>query len=341
MEKDKKSKKISKLTIILIISISIIIVITGIFFMNREEINNISQQKNYNVNVEKIAIATLNDDDIFYTKLKDDYNGFKLIFVSVNIKNNASTNYDNLSYKLITSNNNEYNRASSYVTDDENFIENYNKINNKIFNDSTDDLLGNENKRMIIGFMIPENEIINDTEYTLIIDSFELENGDVERIKFNSNEIIKSYTMKELYKENELERAEQTISLAYLASMNDWLTWTAYLEQAYNYQYDDLFITAFSAIKAFADSADYNYGWNGRKVETDGYRLDFDKAKEIYPNIADEIEDAKNATNAIKELYESYDNTINSLDKKKLTEMDSNIISFYNIDQYFGLRYTT
>lgn len=104
--------------------------------------------------------------------MKDQYNGYKLLFVSLNIVNNELTNYDNLSYNLTTSNNNSYDKATSYITDDEEFIENYYKINNKIFNDSTNDLLGNQNKRVIIGFMIPESELINDTTFTVEVESF-------------------------------------------------------------------------------------------------------------------------------------------------------------------------
>lgn len=335
IDKEKRNKRIIK---VFVITISIIVII-GILNIIRLGYNETSKQKNYNVNVELISVATLNDDDIFYTKLKGEYKDFKLLFVSLDIKNNVSTNYDNLSYKLITSNNNIYNCASSYITNDEEFLENYYKINNKIFDDETEDLLGNKSKRVIMGFMVPENEITNDTVFTLQVSSFNLNEEDVEKVKFNSNDITKSYAMKELYKEEEVEKAEQTISLAYLSSINDWMGWMVKLEQTYNYQYDDLFNVAFITIKTFADSADYNYGWNGRKIETNGYKLDFDKAKKFYPEIADKIENVKNAIDGVKKLYKDYDKTINSLDKKELQKVDSGIISFNDIKQYFGLTY--
>ena len=339
MEKEKKKKKQRKFSIIAIIAVIIIIIFIAIAIFLKGK-NSTSQQRNYIVNVELVSVATLNDDDIFYTKLKDQYNGYKLLFVSLNIVNNELTNYDNLSYNLTTSNNNSYDKATSYITDDEEFIENYYKINNKIFNDSTNDLLGNQNKRVIIGFMIPESELINDTTFTVEVESFYLNSQDVQKVQFNSSEIIKSYTMKELYKEDELEKAEQTISLAYLSSINNWLQWMIYLEQAYNYQYNDLFSTAFTAIKTFVDSANYGYGWNGRNVETDGFKLDFDKAKEFYPDIANQIETAKNATIEVNELYQSYNNNINNLDKNKMQKMDSDVLSFNKIKDYFGLTYT-
>ena len=337
MEKEGKIKKQRKFSIIAIIAVVIIVIFIAIVL---ERKNNTSQQRNYIVNVELVSVATLNDDDIFYTKLKDQYNGYKLIFVSLNIINNESTNYENLSYNLTTSTNNSYDEAVSYITDDEAFIENYYKINDKIFNDSTDDLLGNKSKRVIIGFMIPENELINDTTYTLEVESFYLNSQDVQKVQFNSSEIVKSNTMKELYKEEEREKAEQTISLAYFSSLNNWMGFLMTMEQSYNYKYDDLFSASLIAIKGLVDTANYNYGWNGRNIEAEGYKLDFDKAKEFYPEIADKIESFKNATNEVNELYSNFNNTINSLDKDLLMKMDSDIISFLDIKSYFGLTYT-
>lgn len=324
------------------ISVVLVLVVLFIFGLKNKfvDIFNITE-KSYNINVEKVAITTLNDDDIFYDDLKDNYKGFKLIFVSANIKNNTQTNYDNLTYKLITSNNNEYGYASSSITNNKEFIENYYKINNKIFDDSTNDLLGGKNKRVIIAFMVPENEIINDTDFKLVIDSFDIENGDVENLAFNSKEIIKSYTMKELYKEEELEKAEQTMSLAYFSSVNDWKGWMIKLEQTYNAKYDSLFTVAFSAIHVFATLSDDYYIWNGKTMDNEtGSKLDFEKAKEFYPSISEEIEKAKRAIDGIKSLNETYNNTINSLDKNKLQQVDSDVAtSIFKINNFFELRY--
>lgn len=268
------------------LGIVIILILVGLYIWTNINNFNVSKQ-NYKINVEKIAITTLHDDDIFYNDLRDNYKGFKLIFVSAEIKNNSQLNYDNLTYKLITSNANKYSYASSYITNNEEFIENYYKINNKIFDDSTNDLLGGKNKRIIVGFMLPESEIMNDTKFQLIIDSFDIQDNEVEKVEFYSSDITKSYTMKELYKEDEIEKAEQAISLAYFSCINDWTDWGIKLEQTYNYKYDDLFNVAFAAINAFADSSNYYYSWNGRKIDTEeGSKINFERAKELYPSIS-------------------------------------------------------
>lgn len=337
MKKEEKVKKQKKIPIISIIFLIIIVILISI---GLEWKNSTNQQRNYTVNVDLVSVATLNNDDVFYTKLKEQYNGYKLLFVSLNIINNVSTNYNNLSYNLTTSANNSYDKATSYITNDEDFIGNFYKINSKIFNDSTDDLLGNKNKRVIVGFMIPENELINDTTFTVEIESFYLNSQDVQKVQFNSSEIIKSNTMKELYKVDEIEKAEQTISLSYFSSLNNWMSFLMAMEQSYNYKYDDLFSSSFITIKGLVDTANYNYGWNGRNLETEGYKLNFDKVKEFYPEIADKIESFKNATNEVNELYKNFNNTISSLDKALLMKMDSDIISILDIKSYFGLTYT-
>ncbi len=330
----RKKKKNNKLLLMLIL---VIIVFTTITVTNKDKNN----KSNYKINVEKIAVATLNDDDIFYDDLRDNYKGFRLLFVSAEIKNNSQTNYDNLSYKLTTSNTNEYNSASSYITKDEEFIENYYKINNKIFNDSTNDLLGGKNKRIIVGFMVPENELINDTKFKLVISSFDINEAEVEKLEFTSNEIIKSYTMKELYKEDEIEKAEQTISLAYFSSIYDWQGWMIKLEQSYNYKYDNLFDVAFSAITVFTDSANYYYSWNGRKIENEkGSKINFEKIKEFYPSLSQEINITIRALEGIKTLNTTYNKTISSLDKSTLQQVDSDIVnSIIKIKGFFELRY--
>ena len=313
--------------------LGIIFALIGILGLGHKFIWKISEnipQKNYKINIEKIAIATPNDDDIFYKNLKEDYNAFKLIFVSAEIKNNTQQNFDNLSYKLTTSNNNEYGRVSSYITNNEEFIENYYKINNKIFNDSTEDLLGDKNKRIIIGFMIPENELINDTKFKLTIDSFDIQYGD-----------IKSDTMKELYKEDEIEKAEQTISLAYFACLYDWQQFMGYFEIAYNYKDEKVFAASFSSIKVFAETSNNYISWNGRKIDNEnGNKLNFDKAKEFYPSISEQIEGTKNTVNQILELYPSYNGKINSLDKDRLQQIDSGVVyNILKVKDFFGLSY--
>lgn len=330
-----KKKKNQRQSTIIILGILTVIIIALILK------NFTNDTKNYKVNVEKVAIVTLNDDDIFYKKLKEKYKGYKLIFVSATLKNNTQENYTNLSYKLSSSNSNTYTRATSYITEDEEFIENYYKINDKIFDDSTNDLLGGKEKRIIVGFMIPEAEIINDTNFNLIISNFEINYGDAETLRFNTSEIIKSNTMKELYKDEEKERAEQTISLAYSTSINDWLGWMTKFETTYNYKYNDLFNVAFSAINAFAETTNYNYGWNGRSVKTeDGSKLDYEKAKNQYPDISKEIEGMEKTVQEIGTLYKNYNKKINNLNVKKLRQMDSDVISYIcEINKYFGLKY--
>lgn len=332
-----KNKKL-KFIVIILVSIGIFGLGYKFIWKNYENIS----QKNYKIDIKKIAITTPTDDDIFYKNLKEDYNGFKLIFVSAEVINNTQQNFDNLSYKLITSNNNKYTRASSYVTNNEEFIENYYKINNKIFNDSTEDLLGGKTKRIIVGFMIPENELINDTTFRLNIDSFDIKYEDVMNLEFNSSEIIKSNSMKELYKDDELEKAEQTLSLAYFSSLYNWQNFMAYFEIAYNYNNEKIFTTAFAAIKVFAETSDDYISWNGRKIEDEnGYKLNFDKAKEFYPDIAEQIEGAKNTVNQILELYPSYNGKIKSLDKNKLLQIDSGVVNnIIKIKEFFELRYS-
>lgn len=332
-----KNKKI-KFIVIILVSIGIFGLGYKFIWKNYENIS----QKNYKIDIKKIAITTPTDDDIFYKNLKEDYNGFKLIFVSAEVINNTQQNFDNLSYKLTTSNNNKYTRASSYVTNNEEFIENYYKINNKIFNDSTEDLLGGKTKRIIVGFMIPENELINDTTFRLNIDSFDIKYEDVMNLEFNSSEIIKSNSMKELYKDDELEKAEQTLSLAYFSSLYNWQNFMAYFEIAYNYNNEKIFTTAFAAIKVFAETSDDYISWNGRKIEDEnGYKLNFDKAKEFYPDIAEQIEGAKNTVNQILELYPSYNGKIKSLDKNKLLQIDSGVVNnIIKIKEFFELRYS-
>lgn len=332
-----KNKKL-KFIVIILVSIGIFGLGYKFIWKNYENIS----QKNYKIDIKKIAITTPTDDDIFYKNLKEDYNGFKLIFVSAEVINNTQQNFDNLSYKLTTSNNNKYTRASSYVTNNEEFIENYYKINNKIFNDSTEDLLGGKTKRIIVGFMIPENELINDTTFRLNIDSFDIKYEDVMNLEFNSSEIIKSNSMKELYKDDELEKAEQTLSLAYFSSLYNWQNFMAYFEIAYNYNNEKIFTTAFAAIKVFAETSDDYISWNGRKIEDEnGYKLNFDKAKEFYPDIAEQIEGAKNTVNQILELYPSYNGKIKSLDKNKLLQIDSGVVNnIIKIKEFFELRYS-
>lgn len=332
-----KNKKL-KFIVIILISIGIFGLGYKFIWKNYENIS----QKNYKIDIKKIAITTPADDDIFYKNLKEDYNGFKLIFVSAEVINNTQQNFDNLSYKLTTSNNNKYTRASSYVTNNEEFIENYYKINNKIFSNSTEDLLGGKTKRIIVGFMIPENELINDTTFRLNIDSFDIKYEDVMNLEFNSSEIIKSNSMKELYKDDELEKAEQTLSLAYFSSLYNWQNSMAYFEIAYNYNNEKIFTTAFAAIKVFAETSDDYISWNGRKIEDEnGYKLNFDKAKEFYPDIAEQIEGAKNTVNQILELYPSYNGKIKSLDKNKLLQIDSGVVNnIIKIKEFFELRYS-
>ena len=335
--KSTKNTKSKKNLIILFIILALIILI--IAYQNF--VKSVSPTViNYNVNVEKVGITTPNDDDIFYKYLNDSYKGCKLIFVSVNFKNNTQNNYSDLSYKLVSSNSNTYSKVRSYVTDKEEILDNYYKINNKIFDDSTDNILGGKNKRVILGFMVSESELTNNTSFTLITKNFGMSENEIESLKFNSNDIIKSSSMLELYKDDELEKAQQTISLAYSTSTNDWLGWTIKLEQAYNYKYEDLFNVAFASINAFADSTDYNYSWNGRKINTKGSKLEFEKAKTFYSDISSEIDYMSNAINEIKDLYNSYNQSISSLDKNKLLQMDKDVSHIWKIKDYFELQYS-
>lgn len=340
----KKKNLIITLICIVLIIVGIATGI-GVRINNKEkpsrELNNglLNRTKNYKINIEKIGVTTLNEDDIFYSNLNDNYKGYKLILVSFDLKNNTGTNYENLDYKLVTSNDNEYNVATSYVTNDIEYLENYYKINKKIFNDSTENLLGAKTKRGIIGFMIPENEINNDTNFTLIVRSFNLDENEVEKLKFNSSELAKSYTMKELYKLDEIEKAEQTISLAYLSCQNDWMTWLGKMEIAYNYKDNKSFLITFNAIKVFAESAKWNYLWNGMNKKIDGFKLDFKKVKKFYPEISDKIELAKKGTEEMNKLSQTYNNTINSLNKDLMKKMDKDILSFTEISNFFDLRY--
>lgn len=335
--KSTKNTKSKKNLIILFIILALIILIIAYQNFTKSVSSNVI---NYNVNVEKIGITTLNDDDIFYKYLKDTYKGYKLIFVSVNFKNNTQTNYSDLSYQLVSSNSNTYSKVRSYVTDKEEFLDNYYKINNKIFDDSTDNILGEKNKRVILGFMVSESELTNNTSFTLITKNFGMSENEIESLKFNSSDIIKSSSMLELYKDDELEKAQQTISLAYSTSINDWLGWMVKLEQTYNYKYEDLFGIAFATIHVYAESTDYSYGWNGRKIDTNGSKLDFEKSKTFYPDISSEIDYMSNAINEIKDLYNNYNKSISSLDKSKLLQMDKDVSHILKIKDYFKLQYS-
>lgn len=322
----------------IIILLILIVVIIFVLMFIRNFSNNITTN-HFKINVEKLAIVTPESNDIFYENVRDEYKGYKLIFISAELKNNTKENFSNLRYELSSSNNNKYNMASSYITNNEEFINNYYKINEKIFDDSTKDLLGSKNKRIIVGFMIPENELNNDTTFTLSVEPNDIKYGEVQPLEFNTNEIITSNTMKELYKEDELEKAEQTIGLAYFVSLNDWQQWTIFLEQSYNYKDDNLFTVAFTTINVFAESSNNYIGWNGRKIDDEnGIKLNFDTVKAMYPDISTHIEATKNTVNAIIELYSTYTGTINSLDINKLKQIDLDIVNnIFPINEFFEL----
>ena len=188
--------------------------------------------------------------------------------------------------------------------------------------------------------MVSESELTNNTSFTLITKNFGMSENEIESLKFNSSDIIKSSSMLELYKDDELEKAQQTISLAYSTSINDWLGWMVTLEQTYNYKYEDLFGIAFATIHVYAESTDYSYGWNGRKIDTNGSKLDFEKSKTFYPDISSEIDYMSNAINEIKDLYDNYNKSISSLDKSKLLQMDKDVSHILKIKDYFKLQYS-
>lgn len=280
-----KNKVKDIIIIIVVILLAIGILIYKIYTSNFKEINNSANEKKYDISVTTHSVVKVNDS-YFQEQKKEEYKDYDLIFVSFTMKNNTSKNIEHITYKLKTSNENSYSSTNgNYIMKDKPYLIGelfefigYEDTNNK-------KLLGEQEKRAIVGFLISKNEFKDETNFELVISA----DSSMQPLKFKNENIKNSDNLKELFTDNEIEEIEQKIGLYYL--IENTLNTKNSQVTAWNSN-DVKSLRLYLATSIACLTTNFPVSWNGQylDVNSDGYKFNYEKSKQLFPNIKSEIE---------------------------------------------------
>ena len=308
-EKKKTVKKNNKFFIFIIIIILVIIII-----------NNIKGQENYkekDYDIKSSLYSVVKVKDPYFEKQKDKkYNLYDLILVSFSLENLSTQNYD-LNYELKTEFGNTYKNVngSHITTEDSYMVENFLKV---IGHNSIDEtkILGSENKKCILAYMIPQHEFKEDNTFK-ICNSYD--SAKMESIDFVNSNIKESNNLKELFTQEELDKIEQKISLYYTAyHVSNTLNMQSMAWNSNDNKLLDLYLL--TTIEMLKGNKEIN--WNNQ-VDENGYKIDFNKCKEYFPSISNDIETLQNSV-SIQEKADNQLRKYNSLQKINYNEFVNN-----------------
>lgn len=326
---------ISKSKKLLIISILIAIMIVLLLFLSTNKSINTSNKtigENYDISTNLHSVVKVNDE-YFNEKKEDKYKDYELIFISFSLKNETNKNFDYLTYILNTNNGNTYSITDgNHITNDYPYcVETFLKIiRHEKTNEQT--ILGGQEKRCIIGFLIPKNEFQDKTNFKLKISK----DYNIQPIEFTTQNITESKNLKELFLDNEIEEVEQRISLYY--TINNLSTYIQALGESYNKNDLMLFSTSL-ALSSSSLNCELPVNWNGQwSSNEEGYLVNFTKSKNLFLDIKDDIsrlEESKEGLQNIDNALKQYHN-LSKINYNELKDSTSGIIlSWINIDNFF------
>ena len=331
-----RKRKVKRSLIITISIVAILFVLCiAIMILSKVNVNNKSNTNNRKYDIE----STLNSvvkvgDEYFEKQKKSEYKDYELIFISFSLKNKTGKNFENIEYKLKTNNGNSYsNTSGSYITTDNPYlVEDFLKLINHE-SSKEEEILGEQEKTCIIGFLIPKNEIKNEN-------NFELEIGGantIQPINFRTVDIKQSDTLKELFKDTEIEEIEQRISLYYLIEK---LVNTNNLQTTAWNSGDVNSLILYISLNIECLNNKFPISWDGQYLDknADGYKLNYEKAKQIFPEIKEDItrlENSKQGLENANSVLRQYSD-IGRVNYNEFSESSAGIgLSWYNISQYF------
>lgn len=301
--KAKQVKRIKSLSLAILVILLIGIILYMKFSDLSKEVMNI---ENYSLNNTIYSVVKVNDD--YFEEQKDDkYKDYDLMFISFTLKNQTSRNYEHLTYKLVTKDNTYANTTGAYITTDNIYlVEDFLKIIEQSSN-NTKMLLGEEEKKKIIAFLVPKHELKEGNEFTLKIEGDDVK---AQPIRFLTSDIVESNNLKQLFNEEELSIVEQRISLYYIA--NNLMNATDAQISAWNsgnIKTLDLYLNV--AIECL--NLRYPLNWNGQYLAKgeNGYNLNYTKCKKAFPKIKEDIaniESSKKGQQNAKNQLVKYNN---------------------------------
>lgn len=268
----------------------LVVLITILILVLSSMINNEAREKAYDVSATIYSIVKVSDS-YFEEQKKNEYKDYDLVFVSFSLKNNTGKNLENINYKLKTSNQNTYsNTSGGYITKDNPYlVENFLKVIGHSYN-KEEKILGKEEKRVIIGFMLPKNELKNGNDFKVEI----TEQANIQALSFKNEDIKNSQTLKELFLDNEIEEIEQKISLYYLAE--NVINLQKLQADSWNARHVEG-VKLYLTLSTQCFETKFSRTWDGQFVEEGikGYKINFERAKELLPEIKNNIMELENS----------------------------------------------
>ena len=303
-----------KKKIFIIITI-IVLFIVFVFFYEK-----LNKNKDYNIKSNLYSVVKVNND-YFNNQKEAKYLDYDLIFVSYYIENNTDKNY-NLSLKLHT-NSNVYDISSgAYLTkDNTSLVEDFLKVCGHYY-ERDEEVLCHQSKKCISAFIIPKNEFTDSNSFKILNSSFDT---GFQPIVFNNSKIIDSNNLKELFSDDEIEEVEQRISLYYTA----YHTINALYSQSSAWNSDNKqSLELYLQVVIGLLESNKPINWNSQ-IEDIGYKLNYEKSIELFPNLKSDIEILKNsieiqrkADNALKQH-----NNISSINYSEYTNNSYNLMN--------------
>lgn len=308
---------------IFIIVTIIVLFIVFVFFYEKLNYEKSIKNKEYNIKSNLYSVVKVNND-YFNNQKEAKYLDYDLIFVSYYIENNTDKNY-NLNLKLHT-NSNVYDISSgAYLTkDNSSLVEDFLKVCGHYY-ERDEEVLCRQSKKCISAFMIPKNEFNDSNSFKILDSSYDTE---FQPIVFNNSNIIDSNNLKELFSDDEIEEAEQRISLYYTA----YHTINALYSQSSAWNSDNKqSLELYLQVVIGLLEANNPINWNSQ-IEEIGYKLNYDKSIELFPNLKSDIETLKDsieiqrkADNALKQY-----NNISSINYSEYTNNSYNLMNACN-----------
>lgn len=290
----------------------ILLVIIGIFYGAYRFIRNKQLNKSYDITFNIHSIIKIKDD--YFDENKDSKDkDYDLVLVTFEMVNNSAKNYSE-SIVLKTSNNNEYGTCSEELVNE--FL--------STSGHSTDgDILGNQTKRCTIPFWIPKNEMDNDTTFTI---STFMNNTNYKKTSFKNTDIKESNNLKEIFYDDEIDIATQKVALYNTAK----LVKTLLNNQSFAWNNNDIQTLHLQLnIVITLLEGKHPINWNSQ-ISDNGYSIEFNKCKEYFPSLENDINtilQSKDIQKSASESLEKY----NRLNAINYTEYTNNVTSLFNI----------